>query len=274
MSRKGGNATPGQASTVPSITPALQTMCALLAATLDPVVVGETLEAYSELKSNHYLGGHRLSAVEAGRFSEAVLRLCQQIATGSFTPLADRLTVEKVIKQLENASGAPDSVRFHIPRALRVVYDIRSKRDAAHLNDGIDPNVQDSALVASTCDWVLAELVRLRHGADPRAAAMLVEDLVTRRAPAVQDFDGFLKVLDASLSAGDHLLLLLHQRGPQGATVSELEEWSRPDMRANLRRTLNRLVHDKLWAHNAEGRIYITQTGQKEVARRGLGQPL
>ena len=31
---------------------------------------------------------------------------------------------------------------------LRVVYDIPNKRDAAHLTDGIDPNVQDVTIVS------------------------------------------------------------------------------------------------------------------------------
>ena len=77
---------------------------------------------------------------------------------------------EAIANYLQNlpSSAQPDSIRLHIPRALRMVYDIRNKRDAAHLANGIDPNLQDSTLVISVLDWVLAELIRLHHTVSPR----------------------------------------------------------------------------------------------------------
>src|SRR4029077_15319858 len=123
------------------------------------------LEAHSEAKRNFYLGRLRLNEVEGGRFCEAAFRILQQIATGRFTPINKHLDTDKVIQQLAAlpAGGHSDSIRLHIPRSLRVVYDIRNKRDAAHLADNIDPNLQDATLVVSMIDWVLAEFVRLYH---------------------------------------------------------------------------------------------------------------
>ena len=160
-------------------------------------LVDELLAAYVEAKRNFYLGGLRLSAVEGGRFSEAALRILQERTTGKFTPLNKQIKSDTIILELSNlpAGSHPDSLRLHIPRALRVVYDIRNSRDAAHLADGIDPNLQDATLVVSVLDWVLAEFVRLYHSVSANEAQRIVENLVTRRAPAVQDFNGFLKVL-------------------------------------------------------------------------------
>jgi hypothetical protein len=166
--------------------------------------------------------------------------------------------------------GQPDSVRFHIPRALRVVYDIRNKRDAAHLGDGIDPNLQDGTLVVAVLDWVLAEFVRLYHRVPANEAQRIVEALVSRKAPAIEDFNGFLKVLNPALSAGDHILLLLYQRGREGATYEELGEWCRPEMRANLKRTLHRLVHSSAKAHFDGSRYFITRRGMMDVEVRKL----
>jgi hypothetical protein len=136
-----------------------------LVATLDPNLVDELLDSYEEAKSNYYLGGLRLSAVEGGRCCEAAFRLLQQRAFGKFDVLGKQLNAETVTKNLANLprGSQPDSVRLHIPRALRVVYDVRNNRDAAHLADGIDPNLQDATLVAGVLDWVLAEFVRLHH---------------------------------------------------------------------------------------------------------------
>jgi hypothetical protein len=88
-----------------------------------------------------------------------------------------------------------------------LVYDIRNKRDAAHLADGIDPNLPDATLVSSVLDWVLAEFMRLYHNVTADAAQQLVSEIVTRAVPVVQDFNGFLKMLKPNLAVSDHCLV-------------------------------------------------------------------
>jgi hypothetical protein len=243
-----------------------------LAATLDARLVKELLDAHEEAKRNFYLGGLRLSAVEGGRFCEAAFRLLQQIAYGTFDRIGASLDTEKLIRELPKLPPAShkDSIRIHIPRALRVIYDIRNKRDTAHLGDGIDPNVQDATLVVANVDWVLAEFVRLYHNVSANDAQKMIEGLVTRTAPAIQDFNGFLKVLRPDLAASDRMVLLLYQRGADGATYEQLSDWARPSMRRNLKRTLATLVDDKAYAHEANGIYKITALGQKHVERERL----
>jgi len=238
-----------------------------LVTALDPVVVDELLAAYQEAKRNFYLGGLRLSAVEGGRFCEAAFRLLQQRTKGAFHPLGKQLDTDALIKELAKIPAAqqPDSVRLHIPRALRVVCDIRNKRDNAHLGDGIDPNLQDATIVVSVLDWVLAELVRCYHSVPANVAQQIVSNIVTRAAPAIEDVDGFLKVLRTDLGASDFALLLLYHRGSQGATFAELTSWVRPTMRTNLRRTLNSLQHDKAYVHGESDNFRITRSGQRYV---------
>jgi hypothetical protein len=238
---------------------------------VDETLVDELLGAYQEAKENYLLGGLRLSAVEGGRFCEAAFRILQQLSIGRFDALGVQLDTEKVIRDLAQTSAGslPDSVRLHIPRALRVVYDVRNKRDAAHLADGIDPNVQDATLVIGVLDWVLAELVRLHHSVSPDEAQRMVEDLVTRQAPVIQDFEGFLKVLRADLTATPYCLVLLYQRGREGATFDELSDWVKPPMVQNLNRTLNALVNSKAFVHFDGDRYFITRAGQEEVEARG-----
>jgi hypothetical protein len=100
-----------------------------------------------------------------------------------------------------------------------------------------------------------------------------VEDLVTRKAPIIQDFDGFLKVLNPRLRATEHCLVLLYQVGSEGATFSDLERWAKPAMRANLRRTLRRLVDDHAFVHSDGTSYRITRTGQHHVEENGLARP-
>jgi hypothetical protein len=243
-----------------------------LVASLNAALVDELLAAHQEAKRNYYLGGLRLSAVEGGRFCEAAFRLLQQRSMGTFDPLGTTLDTEKLIRTLGQipATQQPDAVRLHMPRALRMVYDIRNKRDVAHLADGIDPNLQDAGLVVAVLDWVLAEFVRLYHSVPANTAQQIVANIVTRAAPAIEDFDGFLKVLRTDLGVSDFVLLLLYQRGTQGATFTELETWVRPKMRANLRRTLTGLADDKAYIHAAGDTYRITRSGQQYIEEEGL----
>jgi len=243
-----------------------------LKAHFSPPLVDELLAAYQEAKLNFFLGGLRLSAVEGGRFCEAALRMLEEKTRGSFTSLNQQLDAEKLIEQLKNKPKAsyPASIRLHIPRAIRVVYDIRNARDNAHLADGIDPNLQDATLVISNLDWVLAEFVRQYHNVSATEAQRIVDGLVTRTVPAIQDFDGFLKILNPKLKVSEYLLVLLYERGSAGAVYPELETWVRPVMRANLRRALARLVHAAAFVHDDGKRFYITKRGMKEVEKRNL----
>jgi hypothetical protein len=235
----------------------------------DGRLVDELLAAYRDAKHNFYLGGLRLSAVEGGRFCEAAFRMLEQIGTGKFTALGVQINTDKIIATTAQAK-LPDGLRIHIPRALRVVYDIRNKRDAAHLAGEIDPNVQDATLVASILDWVLAEFIRLYHGVSADDAHRIINDLVARRAPAVQDFGGFLKILRPSLEVGDRLLLLLYECGARRATFEELSKWVHPKMRKNLKRTLDRLEHELAFVHSDGESFQITNLGIQEVERRKL----
>jgi hypothetical protein len=248
---------------------------AQLSTKLQPKIVAELLDAHEEAKRNFYLGGLRLSAVEGGRFCEAAFRALEELAGIAHTPLGKQLNTEKLILSLASLSPAsvPDAIRLHIPRSLRVVYDIRNKRDAAHLADGIDPNTQDATLVVSVLDWILAELIRLVHNVSPDDATEIVESIVTRKAPIVQEFGDFLKVLKPGIGASDFVLVLLYHRAKAGATFDELKDWVRPTMRQNLKRTLEALVDVKDFAHFDGKRYYITRLGEQSAERRRLVEP-
>lgn len=243
-----------------------------LKAHFPPKLVDELLSAYQETKHNFFLGGLRLSAVEGGRFCEAALRMLEHATTGKFTALSRMIDSEKLVTALSNYQPAQfsDSIRLHIPRVIRVVYGIRNKRDAAHLADDIDPNLQDASLVVSNLDWILAEFIRLYHDVSANEATKIIEALVSRKVPVIEDFDGFLKVLNPSLLVRGYILVLLYERGKIGASFAELENWVRPKMRSNLRRTLTGMVDAAVLHENNHGTFILTALGRQEVETRNL----
>lgn len=235
-------------------------------------LVEELIECYMEQKRNMYLGRMRPNEVEGGRFAEAAFRMLQHAAGLAVTPIGTQLDTENLIRNLANLPVAAnsESVRLHIPRTLRVIYDIRNKRDAAHLGDGIDPNLQDSSLVSGAMDWVLAEFVRLAGGLSADRAFAIVKAITVRKIPAVEEFGDFLKTLRPSLGPSDRILLLLYQRADSGATAAELSDWLKPRQRTNLNRTLSQLEHDKDLIVSAGAKYKITRRGIASVESRNL----
>jgi hypothetical protein len=235
-------------------------------------LVDELLECFAEQRRNFLLGNLRPNEVEGGRFAEAAFRMLEHAAGMPQTPIGTQLNTEGIIRSLAamRAGSVPDSVRLHIPRTLRVIYDIRNTRDAAHLADGIDPNLQDSTLVSAATDWVLAECVRLAGGLAPDEAFRMVKAITIRKIPAVEDIGGFLKTLRPSLGPGDRVLLLLFRCADEGATTGELAQWLKPVQRRNLPRTLRQLEYDKDLIVSVQGKYKITRRGIQEVENRNL----
>jgi hypothetical protein len=251
----------------------LSSIEALLATSYPPILAKELLGAYGELKRNFSLGNLRPNEVEGGRFAEAAFRMLQTHLGGvPFTPLNDSLDTEGTIRTLASTprGSIPDAIRLHIPRSLRVVYDIRNNRDVAHLADGIDPNLQDSTLVTIICDWVLAEFVRLTKGISAAEAHKIIDDLVTRVVPVVQDFDGFLKTLNPNLGPSERVLVLLNHAGENGLTIGEIKSYLKPSMRHNLKRTLDSMEHKEDHIVQMEQVVRITKRGIGSVETRKL----
>ena len=245
----------------------------LLSAGIPAELVDELLESFEDAKRRFYRNDLRPSAVEGGRFSEAAFRILQWATQGGkYTPIGRSLPrVDQLLVTLANVPGSNESVRLHIPRTLRLVYDIRNTRDAAHLADGIDPNLQDATLVIGNMDWAMAELIRLYHHATPNQAQRLIDDLVTKEVPVIQEINGFPLIL-RELAAGEFCLVHLYHRGSEGATVNELSGWTKPSMRRNLPRTLGSL-RDKHLVHIDGDRIFVTILGERSVETRGLVEP-
>ncbi len=245
-----------------------------LAAHFCSQLVDELLQAFDEAKRNYYEGGHRLSAVEGGRFCEAAYRILEEATTGSFTPIGSVLDTERLQRRLGGlpAAAFSKSIRVHIPRALRVVYDIRNNRDTAHLADGIDPNIQDANLVIGVIGWVMAEFVRLYHGVTAKEAQRIVDELSVRRAPVIQEFGTVPRILRTDLRTGDYVLLLLYHVDSKGANLTDLSSWVRPSMKTNLRLTL-RGLDERAFVHQSGEHVQITQLGKQYVEDNRLPQP-
>jgi hypothetical protein len=162
---------------------------------------------------------------KSGKFVEATLKAVATHCGVQFQSgrkfKAD--TVMTALGQLPQGSH-DDSLRLLIPRACRIVYDIASNRGGRHDPDEVDPNVMDANLALPTCSWILAELVRYaqKGAVDPSQARDLVESLVERKYPLVEDIDGRIYLHAKKKSAVDVGLVVLASRHPKRLSKGQL----------------------------------------------------
>lgn len=91
-----------------------------VAAGMPSELADEVLEQYIETKRRYYLDDHRPTAVEGGRFCEAVTRVLEHALLGMYTPLGKSLASlnDKRLNTFFNAQGKPDGLRVHLEGSL------------------------------------------------------------------------------------------------------------------------------------------------------------
>lgn len=241
-----------------------------LSSSIDYNLVDRLLYCYTELKQNYYLGKHKPSELDTGHFAEIVVRILQYITNTnhSYTPLEKRL--ENFDKEIACFARLPsvdfhDSIRLHIPRALQSIYGIRNRRGVAHVGGDVIPNLSDSTFVIAACDWIMTELIRLYYVSSLEEAQKLVDSITERKAPLIQDFNGYLKVLNPKLSVPNKILVLLYHRGEEGASTKELRCWVKTKSTSHIPTVLASLEHEKGYIYRNESQCFITRTGIRFV---------
>ena len=240
---------------------------------IDQPLVSALLDAYQTLTENFHLGRWRAGELEAGDFAEVCYRSIQWLTSSpsACEPLGTHLrNLPARLRDLENLPATHHaSLRLHIPRALLLATDIRNQRGVAHAAGDVSANLADASLVLAVCSWVLAELVRLNFSCSPTEAQHIVDDLVSRKTPLIQDFAGFLKILNPRLPLQTKIMALLWQRGAEGASNAQLSEWLQLSQReqAAFRTALWRLDRERGWVHRRDGVNIITLAGIAWVGR-------
>lgn len=238
-----------------------------IAAAATDELADELLDEFDEISKRFSLGDYRPTELSGGRFGESAFRICQYACTGSYTPLNKKLPrIDKLVSQLENTpvTSADDTFRIHIPRTLRLIYDLRSKRDVAHLRTDISPNFPDSSLVLTCAAWVVAEVVRIFHKCNSDTAQTIVDNLVVRRTPLIWEEAELVRVLDPSLPYANQVLIILHHFQPNWVENNKLFD-SIGYSNVSVFRELLSNLHKKALIHDDGFKCKILPPGNARV---------
>jgi len=223
------------------------------------------LNAYSEIKENFYIGKHEPAELNAGKLCEIVLRVLQVETNQRPTPFTTHIrNLAEEFRKFENAAGANESIRFHIPRLASAVYNIRNKRGVGHAGQEVNPNLADSTIVAAASDWLIAEFIRIHYRCSLEEAQATVDGLVQRRIPLVYDIDGVKRVLNPDLSSAQKTLLLLASV-PNGMSETDLFASIEHSNRSVFRRDVLRMLHQKRQIEFSGTKCTILPPGLKVV---------
>jgi len=224
-------------------------------------------EHYQKLKQKFFLGQYESSLLNCAKFGEVVIRILEYLTKGNYTPFGKNVSLDDLTKELEQLpkDKFPDSIRIHIPRIIRATYDVRSKRGVAHIGD-INPNLMDATFVISACDWILAEFIRLYHTSDPNEAQTIIDSIVERKIPIIEEFGDNLKVLNPALSVADKILIILYKKRPNYVSTINLKQWIKTKSPSHITTALRQLDDAALVYRNEENNT-ITQKGIEYVEK-------
>lgn len=244
-------------------------------AAVPPGLRDPLLGALSEITTNFAAHRWEPSELNGGKLCETAYTILRGHVDGRWAakPSKPRDFVT-ACRDLEKASGFPQSVRITTPRLLMALYEIRNNRGVGHAGSDVDPNHMDASLVLAGAKWIVAELVRLFHDVTTAEAAAVVDALVERAVPSVWSIGATRRVLVPGMSMKDQTMLLLY--GPAG-WVSEsnlVAAVEHSNASVYRRDVLTRAHKDRFIEYDASGRrAHITPRGVDYVEAK-LGRYL
>jgi hypothetical protein len=131
----------------------------LIDAGLQESAVNTLLDEYEEMQSKFKQQEYAGVGMNVGHFCEAVIHILRVEIDSELKSETVREFAQECL-QGDIAEDYPRAIQQHIPNMLNTAWDIRSNRDAAHMNLEIPVNRADARLGIALCSSMLIELIR------------------------------------------------------------------------------------------------------------------
>jgi len=230
-------------------------------------LVEAALGSFEQMVNEYRLGRHGPAELGAAHFAEAVFRMLQQeLLVGPATPLGQQLpNTTTLLNQFRQSTNGDRILKIDMPQCLDAVYVIRNSRGVGHVPGEVDPNRMDAVFVRAVCSWVLAELIRRYHGCPAAEAQAIVDALVDREVPLVEDVEGLLRVLDPNMRCSDQVMVLLYHSSEEWVPDADLLASTEYSNASQFRTRLLRTLHDQRKLEYRDGSCKILPPGLRYV---------
>lgn len=246
----------------------------ILSNNFDSVLAKNLIDFYKKLKETQFLGKFEECQINCGKFVEIMIRILEFLNGGQYTALNKLVKLDnKLVNQLESNTKLYDSMRFHIPKILKTIYDIRNKRGVAHVGE-INPNIMDSTYVVTACDWILAECVRIYYADDLKTVKNIIKSIIETKIPIIEEFGEDLLVLEpnpTSLSVSSKILLILYHKHPDRMSIQNIKKWIKTRSKSHIMTALKQL-EEKTNIFRRGNEIYITKRGIMYIENKILAK--
>lgn len=229
-------------------------------------LVNSLIESYTNLKNNFLINHFKASELEGGFFVESVRRIVEIELFGTFIPIGKNLNNfhDQELKRYEQGIG-DESFRIHIPRVLKAIYNLRNKRGVGHLSK-VNPNKMDAAFIISSCDWVLAELVRINSTLPEEECQLLITNLIQRKIPLIYENGVVQRVLLIKLSIEQKVMLLMYQNENK-LSEEQLLLYTEYQNKTRFKNQILKKLHRERMIEYSSPLCELTPLGIKEAER-------
>src|SRR5207248_1894570 len=143
----------------------------------------------SDIVTNYRKAHWESATLNAGKFAEVVYTILRGRADGQYPPHAqkpsDMVQACRKLEQEDETRMGGRAMRILIPRTIPPVYEMRNNRGVGHAGAEVDPSHMDAEYALHSCQWMLAELVRVYHAMDAVSARALIDALIQREVPLI-----------------------------------------------------------------------------------------
>jgi hypothetical protein len=205
------------------------------------------LSEYQSIIQNYAEHRWAPSELSGGKFCEIVYSILDGHAKGQYPGAPSKpANFVAACRGLEQNAHCPRSFQILIPRLLPSLYEIRNNRGVGHVGGDIDPNKMDAAFVVSSCNWIMAELVRVYHQLTPEDAQRLVDTISERKTPLVWDGDDVRRVLKPAMSLRSQTIVLLATSPSGRVATNDLFRWTGHGNRTYFTKILRTMHAERL----------------------------
>ncbi|MBS3160016.1 hypothetical protein J4436_04460 [Candidatus Woesearchaeota archaeon] len=233
-----------------------------------PKELRENLEKYFlEIIKNYKENRWEPSELNGAKFSEVVFRILEWHTNNSYTPFGTKIQpFNDKLKQFENKTNFSNSIKFHIPKMLAVIYSLRNDRGVSHVGGDVNPNHMDSVAIVYISKWILAEIIRIVHTLSISDAHGLVEKIVEKEIPIVWTIFNKKRVLNINLNFEDKTLVLLYSEYPKEINEKNLCTWVEHSNSSIYKNIIKKLHKEKFIEYDKESSsVIISPKGIKRV---------